>query len=451
MPDLKRYREKRDPNATPEPFGGDVEARAIAPGAARAFVVQQHAARNMHWDFRIEIDGVLVSFAIPKGPTLDPKEKRFAAQTEDHPLEYGDFEGIIPKGNYGAGPMILWDRGSYHTVEGTSPAEGLAAGKLDLLLEGHKLRGRFALVRMKGEGGKSWLWLAKVKGADLSRELVDAEPASVASGLTIEELRAQVSRSAEVVELARAAKAPRARAAEGRARADARRDDRARVHARGLAVRAQVRRRARGGGEAGRRHGEARRAQRARRDRGVSGDHPRRPSPAGVGVRDRRRGRRARRERAGFVRAPDAPLPRRAGAARRGRLPGRLLRLRRAVRRGPRPARAAARDAQGDPRALRAAARVRALRRSRGRRGRGAARGRARARARGHRRQARRLEVRERPAHEELAEDQAAAHRSFWRSWATCRARACAARSARCCSAGACRESSCSRARPAPA
>src|SRR5262245_2675140 len=208
MRDLKRYREKRDPNATPEPFGGDVEARALLPGAARAFVVQQHAARNMHWDFRIEIDGVLVSFAIPKGPTLDPKEKRFAAQTEDHPLEYGDFEGIIPKGNYGAGPMILWDRGSYHTVDAVSPAEGLAAGKLDLLLEGHKLRGRFALVRMKGEGGKSWLWLAKVKGADLSQELVDAEPASVVSGLTVDELRGGVTRSREVLELVRAASAP---------------------------------------------------------------------------------------------------------------------------------------------------------------------------------------------------------------------------------------------------
>src|SRR5262245_42617664 len=209
MADLKRYREKRDPNATPEPFGLDTDARPIAPAAARAFVIQQHDARNMHWDFRIEIDGVLVSFAIPKGPTLDPKEKRFAAQTEDHPIEYADFEGIIPKGNYGAGAMIVWDRGSYYTVEGKSPAEGLTAGKLDLQLRGHKLRGRFGLVRMKGEGGKSWLWLAKVKGADVSREIVEAEPMSVVSGLTIEELRAQVSRSEEVLELARASGAPK--------------------------------------------------------------------------------------------------------------------------------------------------------------------------------------------------------------------------------------------------
>src|SRR5258706_10136102 len=208
MPDLKRYREKRDPNATPEPFGAEAEARALPPGAARAFVIQQHAARSMHWDFRIEIDGVLVSFAIPKGPTLDSREKRFAAQTEDHPLEYADFEGIIPAGNYGAGAMIVWDRGSYSTVEGRSPAEGLAAGKLDLLLRGHKLRGRFALVRMKGEGGKSWLWLSKWKGKLPEREIVEGEPASVLSGLTIEELRAGVTRGAEVAELVRRAGAP---------------------------------------------------------------------------------------------------------------------------------------------------------------------------------------------------------------------------------------------------
>jgi bifunctional non-homologous end joining protein LigD len=178
MPDLKRYREKRDPDATPEPFGTDVEARALPPGAARAFVVQQHAARSMHWDVRLEIDGVLVSWAVPKGPTLDAREKRFAAQTEDHPLEYADFEGIIPAGNYGAGAMILWDRGTYRTVEGESPAAGLAKGKLDLLLYGHKLRGRFALVRMKGESGKSWLLLSKVKGAQ-EGEIVESAPESV--------------------------------------------------------------------------------------------------------------------------------------------------------------------------------------------------------------------------------------------------------------------------------
>ncbi len=210
MPDLKRYREKRDATTTPEPFGEETAGRFVAPGAARAFVVQQHAARSMHWDFRLEIDGVLVSWAVPKGPTLDSAAKHFAAQTEDHPLEYADFEGIIPTGNYGAGAMILWDRGSYRTVEGRSPAEGLAAGKLDLLLFGHKLRGRFALVRMKGEGGKSWLWLSKVKGAAAAEgEIVVAQPESVVSGLTVSELREGMTRSAAVLELARAAKAPK--------------------------------------------------------------------------------------------------------------------------------------------------------------------------------------------------------------------------------------------------
>ncbi len=209
MPDLKRYREKRDANSTPEPFGEETSARFLPAGAARAFVVQQHAARSMHWDFRLEIDGVLVSWAVPKGPTLDSSAKHFAAQTEDHPLEYADFEGIIPAGNYGAGAMILWDRGSYRTVEGRSPAEGLAAGKLDLLLFGHKLRGRFALVRMKGEGGKSWLWLSKVKNVPVDPEIVVAQPESVVSGLTVEELRERVTRSESVAALARAAKAPK--------------------------------------------------------------------------------------------------------------------------------------------------------------------------------------------------------------------------------------------------
>src|SRR5262245_42920683 len=135
MPDLKRYREKRNLGSTPEPAGAERAARALPPAAVRAFVVQQHAARAMHWDLRLEIDGVLVSFAVPKGPTLDPAEKRLAVRTEDHPLEYADFEGVIPAGNYGAGSMIVWDRGSYHSVDGVAPAEGLAAGKLDLVLD----------------------------------------------------------------------------------------------------------------------------------------------------------------------------------------------------------------------------------------------------------------------------------------------------------------------------
>jgi bifunctional non-homologous end joining protein LigD len=198
MPDLKRYRARRDPQQTPEPFGSDTERRSLPPEAARVFVVQQHRARQLHWDLRLETDRVLASWAIPKGPSDDPREKRFAARTEDHPLEYAEFEGIIPEGNYGAGAMIVWDHGSYQTVDGRSPSEGLEAGKLDLLLQGHKLRGRFALVRMKGEDGRAWLLLRKGERPEEAAELTERLPASVLSGLSVEELRDGVTRDAAI-------------------------------------------------------------------------------------------------------------------------------------------------------------------------------------------------------------------------------------------------------------
>ncbi len=201
MPDLRRYREKRDLDRTPEPSGletgsGETAHRKVPAGAARSFVVQQHAARSLHWDLRLEIDGVLASWAVPRGPTLDPRERRLAVQTEDHPLEYASFEGVIPEGNYGAGAMIVWDRGSYHSVDGSSPAEGLSSGKLDLVLDGHKLRGRFALVKTKGADGappgRSWLLLHKDRNPPedvTSTGLIDGQPCSVYSGLRVEELR----------------------------------------------------------------------------------------------------------------------------------------------------------------------------------------------------------------------------------------------------------------------
>jgi bifunctional non-homologous end joining protein LigD len=208
MADLRRYREKRDPGRTPEPFGAELAGRALPPDAARTFVVQQHAARALHYDLRLEIEGVLVSWAIPKGPSLDPAQKRLAVQTEDHPLEYADFEGVIPAGNYGAGAMIVWDRGVYRSHEG-GPAEGLAAGKLDLQLEGHKLRGRFALVRTKRGAGREWLFFAKRRAADGEAELVEREPASVLSGLTVEQVRDGVRLDAELAAAAERAGAPR--------------------------------------------------------------------------------------------------------------------------------------------------------------------------------------------------------------------------------------------------
>jgi bifunctional non-homologous end joining protein LigD len=207
-PDLKRYREKRDPARTPEPFGG-AAARALPPAAPRAFVVQQHAARRTHWDLRLEVEGVLASWAVPKGPSLDPAQRRLAVRTEDHPLDYAHFEGVIPKGNYGAGAMIVWDAGAYRTHDAKAPAAALEEGKLDLELFGHKLRGRFALVRTRGGEGRDWLLIRKGAPPAEAVELVEREPGSVLSGLTVEELAAGESRDAQVEQALRRLRAPR--------------------------------------------------------------------------------------------------------------------------------------------------------------------------------------------------------------------------------------------------
>jgi bifunctional non-homologous end joining protein LigD len=184
---LAKYREKRRAGATPEPFGAEGFER---PGL---FVVQKHAATHMHYDFRLEIAGVLVSWAVPKGPSLDPDAKRFAAATEDHPMEYGDFEGIIPKGNYGAGAVILWDQG--RAVHEIDPEEGLRDGKLLFSLYGYKLRGLFTLFRLKTD--KEWL-LMKKPDAAASADAEDLGERSILSGLTVEELRDGNSRVDEI-------------------------------------------------------------------------------------------------------------------------------------------------------------------------------------------------------------------------------------------------------------
>ncbi len=178
---LVEYRRKRSASATPEPFGSE---GPIAAGSS-AFVVQKHAASHLHFDFRLEIGGVLVSWAVPKGPSLDPEDKRFAIATEDHPLEYGDFEGIIPKGNYGAGAVVLWDRGQAdHQIE---PEEGLRDGKLLFELYGYKLRGLFTLVRTRK--AKEWLLIKKPDGAARPAGAQAPSEQSILSGLTVEELR----------------------------------------------------------------------------------------------------------------------------------------------------------------------------------------------------------------------------------------------------------------------
>ncbi len=153
---LDEYRRKRDFKKTPEP------APAPAPKSGNRFFIQRHSARRLHYDLRLEMDGALRSWAVPKGPTLDPAEKRLAVLVEDHPLEYGDFEGTIPAGEYGAGSVMVWDRGTYEWLTDRSPAEQWAAGDLKFRLHGEKLLGEFALVRLKNRGkGNEWLLIKK--------------------------------------------------------------------------------------------------------------------------------------------------------------------------------------------------------------------------------------------------------------------------------------------------
>jgi len=180
---LEAYRSKRSAERTPEPFGSENTQR---PGL---FAVQQHAARQLHFDLRLEWRGVLLSWAVPRGPSLDPAEKRLAVQVEDHPLEYADFEGVIPEGNYGAGTVIVWDLGRWVPVE--DPDLGLERGKLLFDLFGYKLRGRFTLVRTGGRkdpDSKQWLWIKK-PDAWASEDEEAPDPSSVLSGLSVEERR----------------------------------------------------------------------------------------------------------------------------------------------------------------------------------------------------------------------------------------------------------------------
>jgi bifunctional non-homologous end joining protein LigD len=176
---LAKYREKRRAGRTPEPFGGEV----VVGGSS--FVVQKHHARAMHWDLRLELDGVLLSWAVPKGPSPNQADKRLAMQTEDHPLEYAEFEGVIPEGEYGAGSMIVWDRGTWSPVE--DPREGLEKGKLLFDLHGHKLLGRWTLVKTK-QAPNSWLLIKERDGFMDAEGGTESYPDdSIYSGLTVDE------------------------------------------------------------------------------------------------------------------------------------------------------------------------------------------------------------------------------------------------------------------------
>ena len=183
---LARYRDKRDFARTPEPAGAEG-----AQGDHRTFVVQRHRARRLHYDFRLEVGGVLVSWAVPKGPTLDPKVRRGAFHVEDHPLDYGGFEGVIPGGQYGSGDVIVWDNGTWEPADGADPAAALAAGELHFDMYGTKLRGRFVLVRSRvdSNGKEEWLLLHKRDQYAVDGWDPEEHPRSVLSGRTNDEVR----------------------------------------------------------------------------------------------------------------------------------------------------------------------------------------------------------------------------------------------------------------------
>jgi bifunctional non-homologous end joining protein LigD len=194
---LARYREKRDFDRTPEPAGASTP---LESATGRRFVVQRHRARRLHYDLRLEIDGVLASWAVPRGPTLDPRAKRTAVHVEDHPIEYLDFEGVIPKGEYGGGDVVVWDIGTWEPRGTDDPATAVAAGELHADMYGHKLRGRLVLVRRDRDGSGARTgreqWLLVHKRDEHAVDGWDAEdhPRSVLSGRTNDEVKADPDR-----------------------------------------------------------------------------------------------------------------------------------------------------------------------------------------------------------------------------------------------------------------
>src|SRR5688572_3475799 len=187
---LTTYRKKRDFAKTPEPSGKERPGKP--PMRGRRFVVQRHRATRLHYDFRLEMEGVLVSWAVPRGPSLNPADRRMAVHVEDHPISYFDFEGVIPKGEYGGGDVIVWDWGTWEPEETDNPGEAVRKGELKFRLEGEKLRGRFTLVKTRGyQAGKDdWLLIHKKdEDADPNWD-VDALPRSVKTGRTNDDVLA---------------------------------------------------------------------------------------------------------------------------------------------------------------------------------------------------------------------------------------------------------------------
>jgi DNA ligase D-like protein (predicted 3'-phosphoesterase) len=193
---LATYKEKRDFRKTAEPGEGEVDFDWASERPI--FVIQKHDASNLHYDFRIEVDSVLKSWAVPKGPSTNPSEKRLAIPTEDHPLAYADFEGVIPEGEYGGGTVLVWDRGSYRNLkeadegkeEPKSVSRQLEEGHATIWLEGEKLSGGYALIRTgKGDDARWLLIKMDDEEADARRNPTSTEPESVKTGRTLEEIR----------------------------------------------------------------------------------------------------------------------------------------------------------------------------------------------------------------------------------------------------------------------
>ena len=187
---LSEYRKKRNFAKTPEPAG---RLRALHRG--RTFVVQKHSASHLHYDFRLEVGGVLASWAIPKGPSMNPRQKRLALRTENHPLEYATFEGVIPEGEYGAGVVMVWDKGDYRPQYDESIEVQLVSGKIDIVLSGVKLRGGFSLIKIAARSdrrnqGDAWLLIKqKDEFAATSWNIEQASlDRSVMTGRTLEEI-----------------------------------------------------------------------------------------------------------------------------------------------------------------------------------------------------------------------------------------------------------------------
>src|SRR5438045_69585 len=202
---LTEYRRKRDFSRTQEP-SGETSPSATRPGRLR-FVIQKHAASHLHFDLRLELDGVMKSWAVPKGPSLDPSVKRLAMQVEDHPIDYNSFEGTIPKGEYGGGTVMLWDRGTYTADAAASPdeeedaiREGLRRGDLKITFHGERLHGSFALIRMKFSRDSSsstkpqWLLIKHRDEFATDEDVVAESMTSVDSGRTMEEIAAGKAR-----------------------------------------------------------------------------------------------------------------------------------------------------------------------------------------------------------------------------------------------------------------